>query len=353
MQEKTNKCSFLVKIHFMQNHSTFENLTISLNNDLLNYWDQLARIHKFFHDPDRSNILVFEIPLAYQNSFVTPIETALKVEKDIIDTIGQLKGFDIEYYYFLTNLLQPAIRNLSDLVQSIILSKPPENVLYNHKILIEILNDELAKLKDLIIKGAGYLPKQQEQDTIQIILEHFDSLGKAEVKEVPGYLLKGLEVILKTSVTSEMFYKYSQNKGIILFYYKLFKIQGIKNFAAKNSDNLVTLITYFLQNQLQIIQKLITKVYFFEEVLKFNFTPAEEKEGFQKNRELFEIFIAIAKVRGLPLTYKMKKNFVSIYTGKKSINKFLPYIKRKAPGYAQYLLYLNRKKKQMAEQEIK
>ena len=69
-----------------------------------------------------------------------------------------------------------------------------------------------------------------------------------------------------------------------------------------------------MQNQLQIIKKLFTKVNFFEEMLKFNFTLAEEKEGFQNNRELFEIFIAIAKVRGLPLTYKMKKNFVSIYT---------------------------------------
>ena len=331
----------------VENTTNFQVLSTSLNNELLEYWDQLASIQQFFHDPDRSNVLVFEIPLAFKNRFVIPAENALNAERNIIATIEKLKGYKIEYYHFLQSTLKPTIRNFSFLIESIILNKPPQNILFNRKILIELLNEELFALKNLIITGAGYLDREQEYETIKIINDHYTTLGQESNIAVPEYILKPVEAIFKTTITSEMVNKFSQNKGIIIIYYKFFKMKWVKEFSEKNNTNLITLLSLFLNNPGVSIINLFRNVAFIEDLLNYNFSEEEAKEAFHGNRDLFEIIILLSKSNGQPVSFKIKRSYVQIYKGQKSINKFLPWIKRKIPYYPQYLTYLAKKKQQM------
>lgn len=251
-----------------------------------------------------------------------------RLKKSYIESINNLKSYDISIFYRLESNLENYNYLLNEFLNPVLTDKLT-NITHKYKLIYPILQVIVKEIEEVIIDTSKYLSENERKFVLDILHSHSEEINKPQdFKEIPEFLIEIVNSFLplKEEITKNDFYLLYENKTVKWLLLKVIKTNFISSLLDDNPVEILKILLIFDKENFNKLNDIIEKIDN-ETILDLLSITDVESEKFVNNKEFYLLIMGLIKkiIGGVP--YEIKRFFVKLNNGEVDLKVKLEEIK--------------------------
>lgn len=297
-------------------------------SNLLLIWKEFSEFERNLNPNDPYNEILFSNSKILRQFLKIDSSKIYRLKKSYIESINNLKSYDISIFYRLESNLENYNYLLNEFLNPVLTDKLT-NITHKYKLIYPILQVIVKEIEEVIIDTSKYLSENERKFVLDILHSHSEEINKPQdFKEIPEFLIEIVNSFLplKEEITKNDFYLLYENKTVKWLLLKVIKTNFISSLLDDNPVEILKILLIFDKENFNKLNDIIEKIDN-ETILDLLSITDVESEKFVNNKEFYLLIMGLIKkiIGGVP--YEIKRFFVKLNNGEVDLKVKLEEIK--------------------------